>query len=122
MSAGHTQRRRYAFKPTHIHKGQHTVQTQLIKGVSPLAIDKKVLAITKKNASPWDAGNRYRIAVRNESGTIYRAIECDSLGIYFGLVEGLQGLALGNEVPEDGLVDGFDAIFSLADSDGAAGG
>lgn len=89
------------------------MQTQILKGMEPLTIDKKILAVTKKNASPWDAGRSYRIAIRNASGAIYRVIECDSLGIYAGLEEGLQGLGLLNEVPKPGKVGGFDSIFRL---------
>ncbi|RYF02256.1 MAG: hypothetical protein EOO32_00740 [Comamonadaceae bacterium] len=92
------------------------MQTKLIKGIEPLAIDKKVLAVTKKNASPWDAGDRYRIAVRNEQGAIYRIVEAGSLGIYVGVVEGLEALGMTNEVDATSTVDGYDAIFRLADT------
>ena len=87
------------------------MQTKLLKGVEPLAIDKKILAVTKKEASPWDCGDRYRIAIRNASGAIYRVIECDDLGIYIGLEQGLQALGLVNEVPKPGTVGGIDSIF-----------
>ncbi len=89
------------------------MQTKLIKGIEPLAIDKKVLAVTKKNASPWDSGDRYRIAVRNEQGAIYRIVEADSLGIYVGVVEGLLAIGLLNEISDNTMVDGFDAIFGM---------
>ena len=89
------------------------MHTQRIKGVEALAIDKKVLAITKKHASPWDAGSSYRIALRNGSGVICRTIDMDSLGIYFGIREDLLALGLLDEVVPNGKVDGFDAVLSL---------
>lgn len=87
------------------------MHTKLIKGVEPLAIDKKILAVTKKNASPWDCGDRYRIAIRNASGAIYRVIECDDWGIYIGLEQGIEALGLVNEVPKPSVVGGLDSIF-----------
>ena len=87
------------------------MQTKLLKGIEPLSIDKEILAVTKKNASPWDAGDSYRLAIRNASGVIYRVIECDSLGIYMGLEQCIEALGLLNEVPKPGTVSGFDAIF-----------
>ena len=87
------------------------MQTKLLKGTGPPANDKEIVAVTEKDARPWDAGDSYRLAVRNASGVIYRVIECDSLGIYMGLEQGIEALGLLNEVPKPGTVSGFDAIF-----------
>lgn len=111
MAAGHAQCAINRLEPAHIYKRKNTMHTKRIKGVEPLAIDKKVLAVAKKNASPWDAGDSYRIAICNDAGTVYRVIEADSLGIYVGLVQGLESLDLCNEVPVNRRMDGFDAIF-----------
>ena len=74
------------------------MESKRIKGVDPLSIDKKVLAVVKNNASEWDCGDSYRIAVRNDAGDIYRTIEMDSLGIYCGVETGLHSLGLRKEV------------------------
>ena len=105
-----------AVKPTNIERGNHTVETKLIEGVEPRPIDKKVLAVTRKNASEWDYGDRWRIAIRNQAGAIYRTIKMDSMGIYAGIETGLHALGLRNEVTGNRPVDGFDAIFRLPDA------
>ncbi|MBB2777988.1 UNVERIFIED_ORG: hypothetical protein HNP28_003331 [Comamonas terrigena] len=92
------------------------METKRIKGVDPLAIDKKVLAAVKKNASPWDCGDRYRIAIRNSAGQIYRVVEMDSLGIYMGVEQSLDALGLRNQVAKNRPVDGFDSIYVLPDA------
>lgn len=92
------------------------METKRIKGIDPLAIDKKVLAAVKEHASPWDCGDRYRIAIRNTAGQIYRVVEMDSLGIYMGVEQSLDALGLRNQVAKDRPVDGFDSIYVLPDA------
>ena len=87
------------------------METKRIQGVEPLPIDKKVLAVARKNASEWDCGDRWRIAIRNAAGAIYRTIDMDSMGIYSSIETGLNALGLRNEVTGNRRVDGFDAIF-----------
>jgi hypothetical protein len=114
------QSRRQCAEETLIQLRHDTMHTQRIKGIEPLSIDKKVLATIKKEARPWDFGTRYRIAVRNAAGVIYRVAEMDSLGIYVGIREGLLGLSLADEVAPSGNVDGFDSIFCLPHGGGVA--
>lgn len=92
------------------------MDTKRIKGVEPLAIDKKVLAAQKKNTDPWGfpGPGRYNIAIRNAEGVIYRTTSMDDWGEYVGLSEDLAKLGLKNELTPDQVVGGMDAIFSLA--------
>lgn len=89
------------------------MESKRIKGVDPLAIDQKILAVVKQYASEWDAGDTFRLGIRNAAGEIYRTINIDSSGICEHVEGGLHALGLRKEVGGNRLVDRLYAVYIL---------
>lgn len=90
------------------------MQSQLIKGVAPAPRDEELDAfITQVEESPWSGGiARFRIAIKNASGDVYRTIALEEIHAMIRLTQGIPDFGFVNEIgPYDGTRDGFDAIF-----------
>lgn len=92
------------------------METKRIKGVDPLTIDKKILAVVKEHATPFDCGDTFRLGIRNSAGQIYRTIFIDSSGTCEFVEGGLHALGLRKEVGGDRSVDRLYAVYVLPDA------
>lgn len=88
------------------------MDTKIIKGKSPLAIDGELLAALGQNTARTLGGKRMLIGVRNDAGEIYRTVKADGVDSFLAAVTIFQNLGMVNELQDLVSVrDGFNAIF-----------
>lgn len=77
------------------------MQTQLIDGVAPLAIDDVIMATASKNARDGFAGSTRGIAILNADGVLYRIIGSQNPHETSDVVDALKALGLIDRVGFD---------------------